>query len=217
MISLEKWFEIETNIISQVKTLDFSNKEITEIPSLVKYKNLTRLNCNNNYLTEIPELPDNLRFLDVRNNYIESLPSRLPHNLVSFNCANNRIRQLPPQLPPYLKILICNNNQLETIPHLNRSRLVRIECMKNNIHYLNNIPSNVIVLNYDPLPLREDPFLMGELQKKIWINGQVFYTDAYKVTPDFVNDFSDSDRSRFFDSDMEMCNYSDSERSEFSF
>ena len=40
MISLEKWFEIEENVISQVKTLDFSNKGITELPPLSKYKNL---------------------------------------------------------------------------------------------------------------------------------------------------------------------------------
>lgn len=217
MISLEKWFEIETNIISQVKTLDFSNKEITEIPSLAKYKNLTRLNCNNNLLTQIPELPDNLRFLDVRNNQIETLPPRLPRNLISFNCANNRIRQLPSELPPYLKILVCNNNRLKGMPPLNRSRLIRVECMRNNIHYLNNLPSNVIVLNYDSLQMREDPFLFGQLQKKIWVNGQVFYTDE-DLKWDATHYYSsESDRSHFFDSEIELCNYSDSERSEFSF
>jgi Leucine-rich repeat (LRR) protein len=195
MISLEKWFEIEENVISQVKTLDFSNKEITEIPSLKKYKNLTRLNCNNNLLTKIPELPDNLKFLDVRNNQIERLPSRLPRNLRSFNCANNRIRKIPEVLPPYLKIFICNNNKIKIIPPLDHSRLLRFECMRNNIHYLQHLPASLLVLNYDALQMREDPFLIGQLQKKIWVNGFCIQTDKCRESDDFSIYFSESEKS----------------------
>ena len=201
MISLEKWFEIEANVISQVKTLDFSNKGITEIPSLVKYKNLTRLNCNNNYLTKIPELPDNLRFLDVKNNQIEKIPSRLPRNLRTFDCANNRIRKIPEVLPPYLKIFICNNNKIKIMPPLDRSHLIRLECMRNKIHYLHNLPASLIVFNYDALQMREDPFLVGELQKKIWVNGFCIQTEQCKESDDFSVYFSKSEKS--YDSYLE--------------
>ena len=196
MISLEKWFEIEATVIYQVKTLDFSNKEITELPSLTKYKNLTRLICNNNKLKKLPELPENLKYLDIRNNNIEFLPSRLPKKLRSLNCENNNIKRIPDELPPSLKILICNYNPIIRFPPLNNTRLVRFECMNNNINYLYNLPSCILVLNFWGNQLYEDPFLIGPFkQKKIWINGMFVFMNK-GIDNDEINIyFTDSDKS----------------------
>ena len=202
MISLEKWFEIEENVISQVKTLDFSNKGITELPPLSKYKNLTRLNCNNNKLRKIPDLPNNLKYLNIRNNQIEKLPTRLPKSLRSLDCANNRIKNLPAELPPYLKILVCNNNRISILPPLQNLNLKRLECIGNDVLYLYNLPSSLLVLNYDVHRLFEDPLFVGLpfQQKKIFINGYCIYTNSSYFTEEddaFSIYFSESNKSNF--------------------
>lgn len=204
MISINKWFEIESQVINQVNTLDFSNKNITEIPSLVKYTKLKRLICRNNKLTKIPELPENLKYLDVRNNKIEHIPY-LPPSLKIFDCANNRITKIPEYLPPNLKIFICNNNKIKKVPPLNDTKLIRFECMKNNIHYLNNLPSSLIVLNYDELQMRDYPEFIGHMQEKIWINGFRIIIDECKM---YNNEYIGYD-------DIDIC--FSSEESEYSF
>jgi Leucine-rich repeat (LRR) protein len=55
--------EIETylNSLSEnVLIIDISNKGITSLPDLTRFKNLTELNCSYNELTSLPTLPKNL-------------------------------------------------------------------------------------------------------------------------------------------------------------
>lgn len=145
----EDWFE--QIIVPQVTELNFDNKDIKELPSLIIYKNLVRLHCNNNSLSELPKLPKNLKYLSVRNNYIEKLPSSLPQNLITLDLSYNKIQDLPKVLPPNLKILICNHNELKYISLSYHKRLVRFDCMKNNNISINsliyNLPQSLLVLN----------------------------------------------------------------------
>ena len=49
---------------------------------------MTYLNCEDNKIEELPELPDTLRHLICSNNRLKKLP-KLPENLLQMDCHNN--------------------------------------------------------------------------------------------------------------------------------
>ena len=53
----------------------------------------TEFHCNNNNLTELPELPKSLEILWCQNNNLTELPV-LPHSLIRLWCENNNIKYL---------------------------------------------------------------------------------------------------------------------------
>jgi Leucine-rich repeat (LRR) protein len=62
------------------------------------------LNCSNNQLTSLPELPFNLKILECNNNQLTSLPE-LPSTLEYLNCENNP--QLFAKYQTYDLVKIC--------------------------------------------------------------------------------------------------------------
>ena len=47
-----------------ITELDLSNKGLVELPDLSKYTNLKNLNCSNNKITTLDNLPPGLKELD---------------------------------------------------------------------------------------------------------------------------------------------------------
>ena len=96
-------------------TLYLSSQGLTELPDLPN--ELKELNCaDNNNLETLPELPDGLRTLYCFANSLTTLPE-LPNGLKELSCAANYLETLP-ELPNGLKKLSCSGNQLETLPEL---------------------------------------------------------------------------------------------------
>ena len=89
-------------IVPKIKELDFDNKNLEELPPLGIFKNLFRLQANNNQLKKLPVLPPSLKYLSIRNNQIEHLPSKLPDKLITLDFSNNNIYKLPKELQRYL-------------------------------------------------------------------------------------------------------------------
>jgi Leucine-rich repeat (LRR) protein len=88
--------------------LDRYNQKFTVLPNLKKYKNLLILNCPNNKLTILPELPNTLIKLYCWFNQLTTLP-KLPDTLIRLNCFNNLLTTLP-KLPDTLKHINCSYN-----------------------------------------------------------------------------------------------------------
>jgi Leucine-rich repeat (LRR) protein len=105
-----------------------SCKNLTELPDLPP--NLRDLFCDDNQLTALPALPPSLYMLECNNNRLTSLPD-LPHLLNSLFCNNNQLTVLP-TLPPNLTELMCDNNQITVLPALPKS-LRYVTCSGNNI------------------------------------------------------------------------------------
>ena len=84
------------------------------------------------YLTELPELPPNLKKLLCFNNQLTKLPE-LPQGLEELRCMHNQLIELPP-LPSSLKKLWCNNNQLTKLPLLPQG-LEELYCENNYLQY----------------------------------------------------------------------------------
>jgi Leucine-rich repeat (LRR) protein len=78
----------------------------------------------NNQLTELPELPNNLKELYCTNNQLTELPDLFDilDNLKYLDCSGNQLTELP-ELPNNLKRLYCYNNQLTELPELPNSKI----------------------------------------------------------------------------------------------
>ena len=100
-----------------------------ELP-LPKQLLIDQLNCRNNQLTSLPELPPNLQWLDCHYNQLTNLPE-LPLSLQWLDCHSNQLTNLS-ELPPSLEELDCYSNQLTSLPKLPRS-LQRLHCRFNQL------------------------------------------------------------------------------------
>ena len=129
---------------------DLGLTELPELPSRVRY-----LDCSNNQLTRLPsELPSGLRILLCSENQLRSLPE-LPSGLTTLSCYTNQLTSLP-ELPSGLTTLSCSNNQLTSLPEL-PSGLTNLYCSNNQLTCLRELPSGIRVLSCsnNPLPPRQ--------------------------------------------------------------
>lgn len=81
-------FNIDLYIFSLPDNTEFinvSNKNLTYIPSLTRFTNLKKLDCRNNNLTSLPNLPNCLSVLLITNNPNLVL-NTLPQNVNCLNC-----------------------------------------------------------------------------------------------------------------------------------
>jgi hypothetical protein len=123
--------------------LDRYNQKFTVLPNLKKYKNLLILNCPNNKLTILSELPNTLIKLYCWLNQLTKLP-KLPDTLIKLNCSYNLLTTLP-KLPDTLIQLYCNNNQLTKLPEL-PDTLIKLNCSINKLTKLPNLPNKLEIL-----------------------------------------------------------------------
>ena len=131
--------------------INVSNKGLTYLPDLSRFKQLTHLYCYHNKLTSLPPLNDNLKFLYCDFNQLTELPP-LNNTLTYLFCSYNPLTELPPlnntlthlscdfnqltELPPLnntLTYLFCSYNQLTWLPPLNNT-LTHLDCRNNKIY-----------------------------------------------------------------------------------
>jgi len=142
-------------------TINLSDRGITYLPDMRRFKKLERLYCSGNKLTSLPDnLPESLIFLCCNNNNLTSLPDmrrfinlevlscgynkltflpdNLPDNLVNFSCDNNELSSIT-RLPRNLRTLCCRNNKLTSLPSKLPGRLQVLYCDHNNLTFLPNL------------------------------------------------------------------------------
>ena len=110
----------------------------TILSNLKNYTKLNKFYCNNCGLTELPELPDSLIYLDCSYNNLKKLPV-LPNSLIYLNGNSNNLLELP-NLPNELNYLYCYNNNLTELPNLPNS-LISLICYNNNLIELPDLPN----------------------------------------------------------------------------
>ena len=100
----------------------------------IDYASITELNLSNQELDVLPDLSMyiNLKILDCYNNKITSLDN-LPSSLIELSCDNNNLTSLD-NLPSSLKILYCYNNNLTLLDNL-PSSLKELSCGCNPFIY----------------------------------------------------------------------------------
>jgi Leucine-rich repeat (LRR) protein len=87
---MEQYLDTLSTVITE---LDLSNKNLIILPDLTKFKKLVKLNCSNNQITKLNNLPNTLQELWCCNNQITKL-NNLPNTLQKLNCSYNQINKL---------------------------------------------------------------------------------------------------------------------------
>jgi len=126
-----------------IKGINVSKCELTHIPNLSRFTNLIELNCSENHLSSLPELPKSLADLNCRSNQLTSLPT-LPESLLFLHCGDNQLTFLP-ALPKNLESLRCYGNQLASLPSLPKS-LAELLCKDNRLTILPSLLENLKIV-----------------------------------------------------------------------
>lgn len=71
--------------------LELENKNINGLLDLKNFFNIKTLNCSNNLITKLKNIPNNLTKLKCRNNQISNLDTNLLNNLIELDCRANNI------------------------------------------------------------------------------------------------------------------------------
>ena len=137
------------------------------------------INCADNKLTSLPELPDGLGELDCRNNQLTQLP-RLPGELGNLYCDNNQLIKLP-DLPFGLYDLSCTNNKLEQLPNL-PTGLGNLYCNNNQLTRLPDLPDSLEIFNCSNNPLTSLPPTLPEKTIALILS----FDQAELLTPAFI-------------------------------
>ena len=123
--------------------IDVSNKGLTYLPDLSRFKQLTLLICSYNRLRQLPPLNDTLKQLDCFHNFLTELPT-LNNNLQKIHCSYNLLTELP-DLNDNLTVLYCSYNQLTKLPPLNNN-LKFLNCSYNCLTQLPQLNNNLLKL-----------------------------------------------------------------------
>jgi Leucine-rich repeat (LRR) protein len=116
-----------------VTELDISNRGLTKLPDdIIKYNKLIKLDCWNNKLTSLDNLPPTLKILYCDNNKLTSLDNLQP-TLEILYCGSNQITSLD-NLPLTLNKLYCENNQITSLDNL-PATLLKLHCCNNPFTY----------------------------------------------------------------------------------
>ena len=108
-----------TIIIKFIDDIEHKYNSFEEILKLDNYNDIIHINCSNNNLSSLPELPNSLTKLWCDNNNLSSLPE-LPNSFTHLYCGYNNLSYLP-NLPNSLRIIWCYNNNISSLPKLPNS------------------------------------------------------------------------------------------------
>lgn len=143
-----------------LKCIYCSFNNLTYLPeNICNLVNLLHLNCCENNLTKLPELPNTLKELDCSHNKLIILPEKLPDCLEYLNCMCNNLTELPEILPKKLNLLFCySESLLKTYPKLKK--------YENNLNYVKERNSELLKEKIERIQHRSKLIKMNLLE--IW-------------------------------------------------
>ena len=130
----------ESPVVINTNSLDLGGHGITNLFGIQFFTSLEKLECQNNGLLVLPNLPPSLKELYCNSNQLSSLPE-LPSNLTHLDCSSNDLNLLP-KLPTSLKSLTCFRNKLTSLPELPKG-LTELICYNNKILCLPVLPNSL--------------------------------------------------------------------------
>jgi Leucine-rich repeat (LRR) protein len=99
-----------------IRTLNLSRQNLTELPDLTRFRRLKNLHCSYNKLTSIDNLPYWIENIYCSYNQITCI-NKLPQYLTGLFCGHNKIKYIC-TLPVFLSVLHCQNNKLVCLSDL---------------------------------------------------------------------------------------------------
>lgn len=149
--------------VTSLTTMDVSSNCIRDLNGIQYFTSLKNLNCTNNkidtllnlpdslqslicaanWLTFIMEIPDSVTYFDCTQNQLDSLPT-LPINIAYFDCHNNSLTSLP-TLPNSIFYFDCSGNLLTNLPSL-PPFLTKLNCAQNQLAVLPSLPNTITAI-----------------------------------------------------------------------
>ena len=135
--------------IGNLKNIILNKGEITSIIGLPK--GLIKLECPNNLLTTLENLPTSLIFLNISKNYLEKIDISSLKVLEILNISNNKLTVIE-NLPESLKELDLDNNELGFLNFIGISNLQKLNISNNPITVIENLPEGIVDFKTDNTP-----------------------------------------------------------------
>lgn len=149
-------------------TLDLRCEGLTEIPHLLQYINITKLDIGDNYkVTKIENLPPTLKKLYISFNNFTVLEN-LPEGLEELHIACNKIKKLQ-NLPSTLKKLYIWFNDIEVIENLPYGLEV-LDISNNKVKYIHSIPITLKELDMHHNKIKIIPFEISLMNNLSYIS-----------------------------------------------
>jgi Leucine-rich repeat (LRR) protein len=162
----------ESPVVTATYSLDVGGHGITNLYGIQFFTNLTYLECKNNGLITLPELPATLIELYCNSNQLTALP-KLPESLTVLDCSSNEITSLP-KLPSSLKNLTCFRNKITILPELPKT-ITDLVIYSNRITCLPILSTNITAIDISKNPITCVPLYlkaMGDDTTKYQICGE---------------------------------------------
>ena len=164
--------------LRDVKIIDLSFNQFTNIPAPILQLELTELNISNNSIHQLPEewgpLGRSIQILHVETNKIQSVPASIANltRLKRITLSSNQISSLPAELFTLAKLnsLTLNNNSISELPNA-LGGLPSLKRFSISSNQLRNIPNSigdlqsVNKLNFDKNSIVELPQSLANLKK----------------------------------------------------
>ena len=152
---------IDINACSLITSIDCSASDIQNLDGIQYFENLLDLNCSYNQLTQLVNLPPNLKQINTSHCVNLNVLGALPSSIEFIDCSYNQISQLP-NLPLSLEQLYCSVNTLSSLPNL-PINLTHLDCSFNNLTALPYLPANLALINCSYNQLTSLPDLPSDL------------------------------------------------------
>jgi Leucine-rich repeat (LRR) protein len=129
-----------------IKKIVFANRNISRADDLSFLQFLTRVELNSNCLKSIKFLQDNddVNYLNVANNQIDSLIPLRKLKLQVLNASHNKLESLSSEVFANsintLKALILNNNELASFPDIKFTELNTLVLSDNELKHIDFVP-----------------------------------------------------------------------------
>ena len=139
---------------TNITSLQFTKGKITALKNIPE--GITKLVCPENLLVELPELPDSMVEVNLKENGIKSAnfkDNMLP-NLKELNLSNNHLVTLD-DLPKDLETLYCDNNYLKTIDLDGMDKLKVLHCSNNPVLIIEHFPETITDFQMTNNPMTE--------------------------------------------------------------
>ena len=179
---------IDINSCDIITSIDCSSSEIISLDGIQYFENLTHLNCSYNQITQLPNLPSNLNYLNTSHCVNLNLISSFPNSLEFIDSSYNQINNLP-DLPTNLKQIYCAFNTLNKLPNLPYN-LTHIDCSFNNLTSLPYLPENLAHINCSYNELTFLPDLPAELGL-VYNNPLNIFNNEIECVGDYSSIFED--------------------------
>ncbi|BDD06564.1 T9SS type A sorting domain-containing protein [Aureibacter tunicatorum] len=140
--------KVLTQSISDITSLDVSNREISDLTGLEDFAALKVLKANNNSISTLDVTQNQmLNRLKIWDNQLTSLTLDNPE-LIEINCKNNKLENIVVTRNPKLVTLNCINNALTSLNLNENTELKNFYCKNNKLDSL-DLSNNTALRNFN--------------------------------------------------------------------